>query len=325
MSQLIIENISFARGDRAILRDISITHDTGSVLTLLGPSGSGKTTLLWLAAGLLKPDIGQVRFAQTDSMPPRIGFVFQDGALWEHLTVMQHLDVVVARLGEHRNPRRARIGRILDETGLTLLANRRPNSLSGGERQRLALARALVIDPDWLFLDEPTSQLDGPSRNELVESLTTQLSRTNAGVVLATHQVDLGLRLSQRIALMLDGRLVQVGDPVTLYTKPVNLAAARLFGPAAEWRGVVRDGEMLEGACAIMHSLSVDGERTVLFRPEDVQLELDDSAAVTVERCDFAGDRWIAHVATPGGQRAMVACAARVAPRARVRLRMRVA
>lgn len=324
MSKLMIEHLCFAHTDRLVLCDLSLTHEIGSILTLLGPSGSGKTTLLWLAAGLLEPARGKVRFEMSQALPPKIGFVFQDGALWEHLTVRQHLEVVTASSGEHRNVRSARIGRVLDEIGLTSLAHRRPSTLSGGERQRLSLARALVIDPDWLLLDEPTSQLDGPSRDELAELLATQVSRTRAGVLIATHQVDLAMRLSDRIALMLHGAIAQIGSPREVYQNPVNLAAARLLGPAAEWRGVVLNGVLFEGAHAIMDALSDAGERTIIFRPEGVWFDLDDAGPISVERCFFTGGYWAVCVVTPGGQRANVACASQYPPNARGRLRRRI-
>jgi len=273
MSRLIVEDLHFAREGRSILSGISFDHATG-VLTLLGPSGSGKTTLLWLLAGLLTPDRGRV---EVDSNH-QLGFVFQDGGLWEHVTVRDHLELVLRGRGLPRDDRHARATRVLDETGLSSLAKRRPGELSGGERQRLSLARALVIEPRWLFLDEPTSQLDGPARQELIELLETRLRATRAGVILATHQVDLAMRLSDRIAVLLEGRIAQVGSPAEAYDRPANLAVARLLGPAFEMRV---------------------GDEMRIVRPHQARFETDAGGPFTVTGCHFAGGCW--HVAASDG------------------------
>ena len=209
MSRLIVDDLHFSRGGTPILRGVALQHEAGRVLTLLGPSGSGKTTLLWLLAGLLRPDRGRIDFGG-DDVSKSIGFVFQDGGLWEHLTVRGHLDIVLRGRNLARRERDDRVNRVLDDTGLTTFVKRRPGELSGGERQRLALARALVIEPRWLFLDEPTSQLDGPSRQELIDLIEQRLRDHPAGVILATHQVDLAMRLSDQIAVLQDGRIAQI-------------------------------------------------------------------------------------------------------------------
>jgi putative spermidine/putrescine transport system ATP-binding protein len=157
--------------------------------------------------------------------------------------------------------------------------------LSGGERQRLALARALVIEPRWLFLDEPTSQLDGPSRQALIDLLEQRLRAHPAGVILATHQVDLALRLSDRIAVLDGGRIAQIGSPVEVYERPATLAVARLMGPAFEW--------------------SVNGQTRVM-RPHQLRFEDDPQGSFAVRASRFAGDRWELEV-TDGEAVALVA------------------
>jgi ABC-type Fe3+/spermidine/putrescine transport system ATPase subunit len=242
MSTLSAKNISFARGGKPVLTGVDFEHESGQVLSILGASGSGKTTLLWLLAGLLKPDRGEINYAGDDSHHPAIGFVFQSAGLWEHLTVESHLDLVLRRLSLSRSDRRKRVERQLAETELTALAKRRPGQLSGGERQRLALARALVIQPRWLLLDEPTSQLDGPSRQALIELLERQLKRAanNAGIIMATHQVDQAFRLSDRVAVLIDGRIAQIGTPGDVYNDPVNAAVAQLTRPVFEFSSIER-------------------------------------------------------------------------------------
>jgi ABC-type Fe3+/spermidine/putrescine transport system ATPase subunit len=278
MSRLIVEDLHFAREGRPILSGINFEHDAG-VLTLLGPSGSGKTTLLWLLAGLLKPDRGRVGF----DADRQLGFVFQDGGLWEHMSVRDHLDLVLRGRGMSRDERRDRAARVLEETGLSALAKGRPGELSGGERQRLALARALVIEPRWLLLDEPTSQLDGPARQELIELLETRLRAARGGVILATHQVDLAMRLSDRIAVLLHGRIAQLGAPAEVYERPASLEVARLLGPAFE-----------------MHA----GDKVRIVRPHQARFEPDTGGPFTVTGCHFAGGCW--HVATSDGETSAV-------------------
>ncbi len=277
MSRLIVEDLHFSRAARPIVAGVSFEHERGGVLTLLGPSGSGKTTLLWLIAGLLRPDRGRVDFGEKDRSNS-VGFVFQDGGLWEHLTARGHLDIVLCGRNLPRRDRGDRIARVLADTGLSPFANRRPGELSGGERQRLALARALVIEPDWLFLDEPTSQLDGPSRQELIDLLDRRLRDHPAGVILATHQVDLALHLSNRIAVLHDGRIAQVGSPVEVYERPANLAVARLLGPAFEMR--------------------VDGTR--VLRPHQVRFVPDPSGTFTVRASRFVGAHWEVELSDSG-------------------------
>ena len=297
MSRLVVDDLHFAREGRPILSGIAFHHEPGSVLTLLGPSGSGKTTLLWLLAGLLTPDRGKVELGAQDGSN-FVGFVFQDGGLWEHLTAHAHLDVVLRGRTSSRRERDERIDRALADTGLTNLANRRPGELSGGERQRLSLARALVIEPRWLFLDEPTSQLDGPSRQELVDLLEERLRAHPAGVILATHQVDLALRLSDRIGVLQGGRIAQIGSPTEVYERPATLAVARLLGPAFE--------------------LEVDGITRVL-RPHQVRFEPAEAGAFCVRAARFAGTHWELECVR-GTTVATVASEAAVAPTTRGRV-----
>ncbi len=289
MSRLTVDDLHFSRKGRPILSAIAFDHAPGGVLTLLGPSGSGKTTLLWLLAGLLKPDRGRITFGGDTS--PRFGFVFQDGGLWEHLTAHAHLETVLRGLPLSRRNRASRTMSALSDMGLEKLAMRRPGDLSGGERQRLALARALVIEPQWLLLDEPTSQLDGPSRHDLVELMEQRLRDHPAGVILATHQVDLAVRLSDRIAVIQDGRMAQIGSPHDVYERPETLDVARLLGPAFETRM---------------------GETMRIVRPHHVRFEPDPAGEFIVRACHFAGSHWQVE-ARDGQSNAVIACETMVA------------
>lgn len=299
MNRLTVDDLHFSRQGRPILRGIGFDHEPGRVLALLGPSGSGKTTLLWLLAGLVKPDRGRIDFGCETT--PRFGFVFQDGGLWEHLTARAHLDTVLRGMPLSRRDRADRATRTLAETGLTDLADRRPGELSGGERQCLSLARAIVIEPQWLLLDEPTSQLDGPARQTVLDLLDPLLRRSSAGVILATHQVDMAMQLSDRIGVLQDGRVAQIGSPQEVYECPQSLAIARLLGPAFELRM---------------------GDSTRIVRPHQVRFDADQTGAFIVGACRFAGDHWQVE-ASDGMSAALVASDAPIPVGARGCVRFR--
>lgn len=297
MSRVTASDLHFARGARPILRGISFEHHAGRVLTFLGPSGCGKTTLLWLLARLLKPDRGTITY---EAAKPSFGMVFQDGGLWEHLSVRRHLETVLRGHGLSRDDISKRINAALERSGLNDLASRRPGELSGGERQRLALARALVVQPQWLFLDEPTSQLDGPARDELIQLLGAQLRSTTAGIFLATHQVDLAMRLSDEIAILHDGIIAQIGPPADVYSKPITFAIAKLLGPASEINSESIRGYPHRGGRAIV-------------RPQQLQFVPCDSGSARVSGCHFSGGFWQIEATLPHDECAIASSSSPIA------------
>jgi sulfate transport system ATP-binding protein len=159
-----------------------------------------------------------------------LGIVFQEPALWEHLSAEQHLRLVLAgktaSAGERRQRARAALGRLR----LEHLRRRRPGQMSGGERQRLAIARAIVAGPRWLLLDEPLAHLDHSSREELLEILRELLAGTGAGVLISTHEPGEALRLSDHLVILIDGAVAQAGPAMEVYRRPVNLEAALALG-----------------------------------------------------------------------------------------------
>ena len=214
---------------------VALSVAEGETLALLGPSGSGKSTLLRLVAGLLKPDGGFVRFLGEDltPLPPerrKVGFLFQDYALFPHLTVEEN---VAFGLVEARWPREAREGRVrelLKRMELTPHARKRPQELSGGEQQRVALARALAPRPRLLLLDEPLGALDLRLREELLFFLRRTLKEEGVTTLLVTHDQGEAFLLAHRVALLRQGRLVQVGLPEEVYARPKDLWTARFLG-----------------------------------------------------------------------------------------------
>lgn len=207
----------------------------GEVVALLGPSGSGKSTLLKLIAGLLTPDRGFVRFGSLDltPFPPErrgIGFLFQDYALFPHLTVAENLAFGLVEARWPRERREARVRELLEQMELLPHAKKRPQELSGGEQQRVALARALATKPRLLLLDEPLGALDLRLREELLFFLRRTLRAEGITTLVVTHDQGEAFLLAHRVAVLRDGRLVQVGRPEEVYAGPKDAWTARFLG-----------------------------------------------------------------------------------------------
>ncbi|MDW8358893.1 ABC transporter ATP-binding protein [Thermus sp.] len=213
----------------------------GEVLVLLGASGSGKTTLLHLVAGLLLPDRGRVYLGgkEVTHLPPerrQVGYVFQDQALWPHLTALEHLLLVMPR------PDRKEALALLERVGLLDHAGKRPGELSGGQRQRVGLARALARRPKVLLLDEPYSALDPVLREELRLEVRVLLKEMGTTALHVTHDPEEAMLLADRVGVMAEGRLLQVGSPEEVYEAPGSLAAFLALGRA---NLLPQDGEVL--------------------------------------------------------------------------------
>ena len=221
-----LQDVSATIHGHEALRGVTLGIGTGETLAILGPSGSGKTTLLRVVLGFLAPSSGWVRIdgaiASTQgsvAVPPeerRLAMVFQDLALWPHLTVREHLQFAGGKDGADR------IDRLLRRVGLGGKESRRPAQLSGGERQRVALARALVADPVALLLDEPLSNVDVALRLELIALVRELLSERPRTVVLVTHDLREAAALAHRVAVLEGGRLVQVGTVDEIQARPAT-------------------------------------------------------------------------------------------------------
>src|SRR5436190_23250601 len=219
------------------LNDVSVVIPEGSLTALLGPSGSGKSTLLRVIAGLEEPDIGQVRIAGEDvtQQPARargVGMVFQHYAAFKHMTVW---DNVAFGLTVQKRPRaeiKERVRELLELVQLEGLAKRYPAQLSGGQRQRMALARALAVDPEVLLLDEPFGALDARVRAELRDWLRRLHDEVHVTTVIVTHDQEEAMEVADRIAVLNNGRLEQVGPPAELYDHPASEFVLRFLGDA---------------------------------------------------------------------------------------------
>ncbi|MGH9283208.1 MAG: ABC transporter ATP-binding protein, partial [Acidimicrobiales bacterium] len=231
------------------VRGVSLSLPAGAITTLLGPSGCGKTTTLRLVAGFEAPDAGEVRIAGRPVagagawVPPeerQVGMVFQQLALFPHLDVAGNVAYGLARW--KRGRRRARVAELLDLVGLAGYDRRRPDELSGGQAQRVAVARALAPHPEVVVLDEPFSSLDVTLRAELRAEVRRILRAEEATALLVTHDQDEALAMGDQVAVMLEGRLAQVGPPEAVYRGPAAPAVASFLGDANLFSGHARAG-----------------------------------------------------------------------------------
>ena len=223
MKLLELDSVHLAYGERVAVDGVSLTINEGERIVILGPSGCGKTTVLRLLAGLAVPDRGRVlisgRLAAADGrllIEPEqrgLGMVFQDLALWPHLSVTGNLDLGLRARGVPRAERKPRVKSMLELVELTELAAAKPGELSGGQQQRVALARALVLEPRALLMDEPLSNLDLELNRRLQEEILALQARLGFTLVYVTHDRDEAFGLATRIVLMSHGRVVRDGSP----------------------------------------------------------------------------------------------------------------
>ncbi|MCC6303561.1 MAG: ABC transporter ATP-binding protein [Rhodobacteraceae bacterium] len=299
------------------LEDVSLAIRPGEFLTLLGPSGSGKSTLLTLLAGFDQPTSGTITIGgkeQTRVPPNRRnqGIVFQSYALFPHMSVHDNLAYPLSARGIRGAEREQLIHQALERVRMSGYGGRYPSQLSGGQQQRVALARAIVFNPPLLLMDESLSALDRNLREEMQFELKELHERLSATIVFVTHDQAEAVTMSDRIAVLNKGRLVQLAPPATLYKEPVNTFVARFLGEANLIEGIVdsHDGEYVRLTTTTGHGLLAmskrkhsRGERVItMVRPEGVECALirstDRGAAAdavkslpaTVERVVFLGD-----------------------------------
>ena len=240
------ERVSLAYGRTQVLTDVSITIQPGEFFALLGPSGSGKSTLLRLLAGFLHPLSGSIRVGGEDvtRVPPwkrDIGMVFQNYALWPHMTVRKN---VAFGLEERRLPRAEidrRVASALDLVGLGDYGERRPGQLSGGQQQRVALARTIAVEPKLLLLDEPLSILDAKLRIHMRVELLALQRKLGITTIFVTHDQEEALSICDRVAVLDQGVIQQVGTPVELYDAPANRFIATFVGTINLLRGTLAE------------------------------------------------------------------------------------
>lgn len=287
-----------------------LTVPRGSLTALLGPSGCGKTTVLRMVAGLTDPDAGTIAIDARMVNGPgvavapearNVGMVFQDYALFPHLTVARN--VAYGLRGLPRQQRHERVAEVLALVGLDTFGQRLVTQLSGGQQQRVALARALAPRPDLVLLDEPFSNLDASLRTSVREEIRAILLEAHQTAVFVTHDQEEALSLADRVAVMNDGRVHQVADPQTLYTSPTTRFVASFVGEADVLEGT-RAGRYLVdtpiGRLATARPVSTT-KTTVMVRPEALQLRPTRDGRATIVAISYFGHDQLVQVRLEDG------------------------
>ncbi len=308
---LSLRNITRRFGAHTAVDDVSLEVVPGELLALVGASGSGKTTTLRIAAGYEHPDSGSVLIGDREitRLPPQkraFGMVFQHYALFPHMSVEQNVAFGLEARGVSRKERLEKARAALAGVGLDQAGGRPVQSLSGGEQQRVAVARALVIEPRALLLDEPLSNLDPILRQSMRDDLSALLRRAEVPALLVTHDQEDAFAIADRIAVLHKGRILQTGTPAQLYNNPASLEVARFIGRGAlvpctmsEGRVVVTIAGRSLSFAAAMSSRSSGGRPHAILRPEVLELApegADDAWQGTVLARRFAGSMMIYRV-----------------------------
>jgi len=243
MAAVTLRNVSKSFSEKAAVKSIDLDVDGGEILAVVGPSGSGKTTLLRLMSLLIYPSAGSIFIQGVDAggddrhrrtLRRCMGVVFQHPALFD-TTVFNNVALGLKIRGYHKGEIRDMVYRMLDLMELSGLDHRRVNTLSGGEAQRVALARALVTEPEILLLDEPTANLD-PKNVEIIEDIVSQTNaESKTTVILATHNLNQARRLAHRVAILLGGELVEVGEAAQIFEGPKDERTEAFIGGKMVW------------------------------------------------------------------------------------------
>ncbi|MGH7117656.1 MAG: ABC transporter ATP-binding protein [Acetobacteraceae bacterium] len=281
MAKVTLSGIGKAFGAAVVLRDVSLEIGDGELVSLLGPSGCGKTTLLRILAGFEAPDRGVISIdgEEITQLPParrNMGMVFQAYSLFPNMTAEENVAFGLRVRGRGHEARARRASELLEVVGLTQHRAKYPRQLSGGQQQRIALARALAVAPRVLLLDEPLSALDAKVRVQLREEIRRIQRQIGISTVFVTHDQEEALSISDRVAVMNAGRLVQVGRPAAVYREPADGFVASFIGSAAVLNGTV-EGEgvrvgalLLRAAAAGQHRAGAEVD--LFLRPEHVEL-----------------------------------------------------
>ncbi|MDP7045520.1 MAG: ABC transporter ATP-binding protein [SAR324 cluster bacterium] len=274
-----IKDITKKYGDFYALKEINLEVMSGEFLTLLGPSGSGKTTLLMALAGFTSPDYGSIKFGNEEVVlkPPHlrgIGMVFQNYALFPHMNVEQNVGYPQKLRGVSKSSIKETVEEALNTVKLDGLGHRGVSELSGGQKQRVALARAIVFKPKILLMDEPLSALDKKLREEMQIELRHLHDSLNITTVYVTHDQKEALTMSDRIAVINEGSLMQLGTPTEIYNNPKNSFIADFIGESSLIPIKVKDKCAQLGTVKLLvnHKVDFDGDYLLVIRPEKLFL-----------------------------------------------------
>ena len=295
-----ISKISRRFGDFQALDEVSLNIRDGEMVALLGPSGSGKTTLLRIIAGLDFPDRGDIRFGDESvvdlgAKERGVGFVFQHYALFRHMKVFENIAFGLRVRPRATRPSEAEIGNrvraLLELVQLGWIADRFPNELSGGQRQRVALARALAIEPSVLLLDEPFGALDAKVRKELRRWLKRLNSDMKMTSVFVTHDQEEAMEVADRVVVMNQGRIEQIGTPAEIYGTPASPFVHEFLGDVNKIPCAISQGKAAHGGVdlAALGSLNGDGRGLAYVRPQDFSIEVTPKGNATVTGIHIVG------------------------------------
>jgi multiple sugar transport system ATP-binding protein len=352
MAAIVLENIhkQFARTRAPVLDDVSLSIASGEFFVIIGRSGCGKTTTLRIIAGLEQPTRGRVLIDDTDMtrIPPgqrRVAMVMQDYPLYPHLTVRRNLEFASRRSMHAQKERAARNAALTEQLGISEVLDQKPGTLSGGERQRAALARALVVEPACILLDEPLSQVDHVQKDILRLELREVQRRTGATMILVTHDQTDAMMLADRIAVLDAGRIRQIAPPLALFDAPVDQHVAAMFGEPAinllhvESRVVDRhleislgsnwvtigDGQGKTSGWDWAGEMMLVGIRPHAVRPATAGAEEIDLGESTVDHVCALGARVQVKVTLPDGQQLRYEADPSIRPQVGQRVRLVVA
>lgn len=301
-----VQKICKRFGDVQAVCGVTLNVAPGRFLALLGASGCGKTTVLRMLAGFVTPDGGtitiggQTVFNRQLTIPPekrRVGMVFQEYALFPHMTVRENI-----AYGLKRDERQgARVDEMLELVGLASEAGRRPHELSGGQQQRVALARALAPSPAAILLDEPFSNLDAALRVRVRNDVRAILRHAGVTAIFVTHDQEEALSIADEIAVMMNGRIVQTGDPAGVYRSPVNREVASFIGDANFLAGRAEGRRVHCEIGELITEQEHAGDVHVMFRPEDLTISTFGDHQAVVEDLQFFGHDQLALLRLPSG------------------------
>src|SRR5690606_37589174 len=310
--------VSKKYGDNTVLESVDLDVRAGEFLTLLGASGSGKSTLLNIVAGFTRPTSGTVQVDGRDitSLPPHkrgFGMVFQHYALFPHMSVADNVAFPLKRQKVAKPEIRRRVAEALELVELGDLGGRRPSELSGGQQQRVALARAIVFRPRVLLMDEPLGALDKLLREQLQLEIRRLHQEMGITFVFVTHDQDEALTMSDRIVLLRDGRIVQLGTPEQLYAEPNCRYTAEFVGASNIFTGAVRGTSFADEVNGRSYRITGDADqsgKSLMIRPERLGIASADAPVpdtaehveAVVEDCIYLGSSRTVQLRTPAGQ-----------------------
>lgn len=322
MSGLILKGINKSFDGRAVLRDINLELNDGELLVLLGPSGCGKSTLLRIIAGLETADSGEIYISdqRIDNMPPKdrnMALVFQNYALYPHMTVEKNLSFPLTVSRVPKEERKSRVCQVAELLGLSDKLGQRPGQLSGGERQRVALGRAIIREPAVFLLDEPLSNLDAELRARMRREIVQLQRRMRKTMIHVTHDQTEALTMADRIVLMDQGEIIQIGTPQELYSEPVNMFAAGFIGhPRINTIKSKLTNDILTPLGLSVGYLNLAFETNEVFmsiRPEDIRISDKGQLRAKVESFEFLGAQTLLGVDCSGVKLKLLSSSSNVA------------